>query len=498
MAKIEAMQRRDRLRLAIFSAQMVVIGNRTIPIWLVAAFVFALVLPWSLPASERPSPWSERLLDERLQFDAAQHLDAQALVDRGRILFVGKFTSLDGAGRPLATQAIVPTRRKRPAEHAMQRLAGPDASACVSCHNEPTPGGAGDFVVNAFVSEGFTGADFDSVDRQFSNERGTPHLFGAGLVELLAREMSADLQALRRAALQQARSSGHAVRVQLESKDVDFGTLSAEADGSVDLSEIEGVDADLVVRPFSQKGVISSLRQFSVNALNAHHGIQAVERYGSRWTGDDDFDGDGVGSELLDGDVSALVAFQATLPPPERLRPKSGAWLAAAERGERRFNALGCATCHRPHLPLEHLVFTDPGPGTSAATLRIEDVDAPIALDLSTLLGSDEFIRDDKGRLLVPIFGDLKRHAIADERVAPLGNELLAQRFVARNDFLTAELWGVASTAPYGHRGDMTTLDEVIRAHGGEARFAREAYIDAGEGARDDIVAFLKTLTINP
>ena len=75
-----------------------------------------------------------------------------------------------------------------------------DANACSSCHNEPFAGGAGDFTTNVFVSEGFESADFDSTDPQFSNERGTNSLFGAGLLELLAREMTAELQAERRAA----------------------------------------------------------------------------------------------------------------------------------------------------------------------------------------------------------------------------------------------------------------------------------------------------------
>ena len=74
----------------------------------------------------------------------------------------------------------------------------------------------------------------------------------------------------------------------------------------------------------------------------------------------------------------------------------------------------------------------------------------------------------------MPLFGDLKRHHISDSEISQLGNELLAQRFVERDVFITAELWGVGSTAPYGHRNDITTLDEVIRAHGGEGRDARQ------------------------
>lgn len=42
----------------------------------------------------------------------------------------------------------------------------------------------------------------------------------------------------------------------------------------------------------------------------------------------------------------------------------------------------------------------------------------------------------------------------------------------------------------------MTTLDEVIQAHGGAGRSAREAYLTLDKKARLDMVAFLKTLVI--
>jgi CxxC motif-containing protein (DUF1111 family) len=61
---------------------------------------------------------------------------------------------------------------------------------------------------------------------------------------------------------------------------------------------------------------------------------------------------------------------------------------------------------------------------------------------------------------------------------------------------MTAELWGIASTAPYGHRGDQLTLNEIIRAHGGEGRAARDAYLGLTEDERSQVIAFLKTLVI--
>lgn len=447
-------------------------------------------------------PWAERAIARHIDENAIprkpEGAQLQKLIDQGGGLFTAKFTVKDGEGRPMATQAIIPTERRRQAASHFMRTAGPDSNSCSSCHNDPAPGGAGDFVTNVFVSEGFESTDFDSLDPQFSNERGTNHMFGSGLLELLAREMTADLQAGRTDALKRARMEKKAVRVRLRSKGVDFGSITALADGEVDLSGLEGVDDDLVIRPFSQKGVMTSLRQFTINALNAHFGMEAEERFGKRWTGTEDFDQDGVANELTPGDISALVAFQASLPVPVTQTPKDKRWVEAAARGNAVFDALECSSCHIRELPLKSAIFTDPGPYDAAGTLSEKDVDEPVAYDLSRLAWAGSLRRDRNGNILVPLFGDLKRHVIADQEVAALGNELLAQRFVERNEFMTSELWGVGSTAPYGHRGDMTTLDEVIRAHGGEARASRDAYVAASEDDRSALIAYLKTLVIRP
>ncbi len=418
------------------------------------------------------------------------------LIKVGEDLFTAKFTKADGAGRPGSTQAIVPTKVRHRSEQAFARLSGPDAQACSSCHNDPIVGGAGDFVTNVFLSEGFTNADFDTSDPQFSNERGTNHLFGAGLIELLAREMSDDLAKLRSRALKDASTSGEPVEVALTTKGVTFGFLTAMPDGLVDLTKIEGVDTDLVIRPFSQKGVMTSLRQFTVNALNHHHGMQAVERFGARWTGENDFDEDGNDNEIFAQDVSALVAWQATLKTPVQKTPASEGWRTAAQKGESVFTELGCATCHIKALPLKSLNFIDPGPFDVAGTLNNRQIDKSATYDLALMEWAKSLPRNDKGEVLVALFGDLKRHKMTDRRIAALGNELLSQRFVGRDIFMTSELWGVGSTAPYGHRNDFTTLDSIILAHGGEGRAARDSYDKSGDGDKSALIAYLSTLVI--
>ena len=469
-----------------------------------AAFAVALTSTavHSASGQEAARPWETPVLaPSRQSGPPSGSLDAgglASLVKRGETLFAAQFGRTDGVGRPMATQAIIPTKRRRPPKDEFQRMAGMDANACTSCHNVPSAGGAGDFTANVFVSEGFADAEFDSIDPQFSNERNTNHLFGAGLVELLAREMTAELHAIRNSAATTARKEGRTVTLPLETKGVSFGAITVGADGMVDLSGLDGVDTDLVIRPFSQKGVITSLRQFTINALNSHHGIQASERFGERWTGQNDFDEDGVADEAGPADISALVAWQATLQPPSVAKPESRLWQEAATAGREHFTDLGCSECHIPALPLNSLTFSDPGPLDAAGTLRAGEHATPAQYDLAGQDWARLLERNGDGAIMVPLFGDLKRHRISDQKHAKLRNELLAQRFVERDVFMTAELWGIASTAPYGHRGDLTSLDEVIRAHGGAASPSARAYEELPDDARSAIIAFLKTLVIEP
>lgn len=465
-----------------------------------ALMLGSLISPLSAPvhASEL-LPWQKPVIDHTIQLPKQGALSAsetKALTDYGEQLFIGQFGKKDGVGRPMATQAIIPTKTRRPNQKPFLRSAGMDANSCAACHNAPVIGGAGDFVTNVFVSEGFNNASFDSLDPQFSNERGSNHLFGAGLVELLAREMTAVLHETRANALKEARETGEDVTRPLLTKGVDFGLITASPDGLIDLTGVDGVDDDLVVRPFSQKGVMTSLRQFSVNALNHHHGIQATERFGARWTGEQDFDEDGRNNEANETDIAALVAWQALLEPPVTLKPKSKDWAQFAKIGAGKFSEIGCASCHMPALPLEGTIFSDPGPYDAAGTVRNTEVNQQWLYDLTQFEWFKALPVDDQGRKLIPIFGDLKRHVIADEEVDTFGNELLAQRFVERNVFMTSELWGVASTAPYGHRNDLTSMEEAIEGHGGAARKSRDAFIALSEDDKTSIIAYLNTLVI--
>src|SRR5262249_15078155 len=149
-------------------------------------------------------------------------------------------------------------RPRRTFPDNFNRSSGPEANSCSGCHNEPRPGGGGDNVANVFVLAQLN--DFtDDISGNTANERGTLGMWGSGAIEMLAREMTGDLLAIRSAALKQAAATNQPVTRDLLTKGVSFGRITAQPDGGTDLSQIEGVDKDLIIKPFHQKGVVISL-----------------------------------------------------------------------------------------------------------------------------------------------------------------------------------------------------------------------------------------------
>lgn len=411
-------------------------------------------------------------------------------IESGRMLFATKFGPLDGAGRPGATGDSKPTPRARLATETMNRIAGPDANSCQGCHNDPAPGGSGDFAANVFVGAHFSDPPTLNAAPDTTNERNTVSIFGAGLIEMLAREMTSDLKRIRQHAQAEAKRSGKPNTAALLSKGVSFGRLTARPDGTLDVSQVEGIDDDLVVKPFGAKGVAVSLREFTVFALNQHHGIQAVERFGWERTGRRDFDGDGIEVEMTRGQVSALVAFQASLPAPRPRVAHSDAEQQRLAQGEKLFSSVGCSTCHIPALPLGHMVLREPGPYNRPGTLA--DPGGKSGFDIP-LPRNQDAIRDNDG-VWVRAFTDLKRHRICDEQRPHLCNEHKRQDNVPTNQFMTAKLWDLATSAPYCHRGDCLTVSEAILNHGGEANESRRRFESLPDTDKRQLIAFLLTL----
>lgn len=428
-------------------------------------------------------------------------LTLDQIVERGESLFTTSFNTLDGAGRPETTDVSPDNfRPPRTFPDNFNRISGPDANACSSCHGVPRLGGGGDNATNVFVlADGFHFVNFDQGEgddfqpltlRTVGNERTPLGLFGSGYIELLAREMTEDLHAIRDDARKQARDSGAPVSLPLSAKGVQFGTITASPDGSLDTSRVEGVDPDLVIRPFMQKGTIVSLREFAVKAMNQHFGMQASERFGDAV----DHDADGIADELTRGDISSLVIFQAMLPPPGRAMPDHPEARAAAERGEALFSTLECSACHIPELPLNNPVFTEPNPFNPAGKLQVFEVANAYSVPLPDGGEAAGLRSGPDDTIMVPVFTDLKRHSMGDI----LNNETREEEMVPTDQWLTRKLWGFSNEPPYLHHGRATLVSEAILAHGGEAQDSRDAFAALTHDDQAAVVEFLKTLQVIP
>lgn len=413
----------------------------------------------------------------------------------GKDLFATRFNRFDGAGRRMSTGDSKPTIRTGKSVPMFHRLAGPDANSCTGCHNQPAAGGAGDFVANAFVGAHFTDPPTNSIEPAITNERNTISVFGAGVIEMLAFEMSQNLHALRDEAIFRSRQSNQDVRIRLVTKDVDFGFLIAHPDGSYDASEIEGVDIDLVVKPFGVKGVAVSIREFTNFALNQHHGIQPEERFGWSRTGVSDFDGDGISNEFTTDQVTALSLYQATLPPPTQVTPDDPSAQVIIERGRRVFQEIGCSSCHRPAMQLRSMFFFEPNPLNRPGSAIPDDVGGQVMVPLHVADGTGLY-HGENFQLYVAAFTDLKRHRICEADRQFFCNEEVIQDFVPTDQFLTSKLWDVGSSMPYGHRGDLTTLAEAIAHHGGEAREQSDKFLAQSSTDQMAVISFLKSLRI--
>lgn len=412
----------------------------------------------------------------------------------GEELFIAKFNKCDGQGRPATTGA---GEKRAAAPHYFLRTSAPDANSCAGCHNDPVTGGGGDVVANVFVLAQALDPVTESVSPLFSNERNTLGMHGSGAIEMLAREMTRELQA-------QVAMLGDGVHV-LNSKGVEF-EIRIQAGHVV---ESKGIDRNLVVKPFHQAGVVVSLREFSVNAMNHHHGMQAEERFDLNPAKgfDPDFDEDGVASELTLGDITALVIYQAALGIPQQVVPRDPSQKAAVLRGERLFADIGCASCHVPEMHLDNPLFFEPNPFNPPGTLA--DTRQSYAFDLTRDGAFPRLERSRAGGAIVRAYTDLKRHNLCDpagtqDAIRFLCNEQLDQGRPAqdgrpgREFFITRKLWDAGSSAPYGHRGDLTTLTEAILYHGGEARATRDRFAALPKDAQAALIAFLNSLQVVP
>ncbi|HVE40185.1 MAG TPA: di-heme oxidoredictase family protein [Planctomycetota bacterium] len=415
-------------------------------------------------------------------------------IRRGRQLFQRKFTIGQGFG-------------PRVGDGSGDFLIGPAptaglADSCAACHGRPV---------------GSAGAGGDVFTRPDS--RDAPHLFGLGLVEMLADEITSELRAQRDTALNQAISSGRPVTQAMTSKGISYGSIRALPNGTVELSGLDGVDPDLRVKPFFAHGGQFSIRAFAVGAFQDEMGLQAVDpdltaaAAGGRVVTPAglildgahdaispppcvsalvDPDGDGKVNEIPTSLVDYMEFYLLNY-----FRPATFEETNPVRKGRKVFETIGCAVCHIPDLVIQRdrrvadvsTVF-DRQRGVmnqlfaTATPLLTASSDGSSFPAIKTPAGNPFVVRG--------IFADFKRH--------DLGPAFHERNFdgTIRTKFMTEPLWGVSTTAPYGHDGKSVNLKAVILRHGGEAQAARDAFDHLSDEAEADLLVFLHSLVLFP
>ena len=447
--------------------------------------------------------------------------------EEGDELFETTFNALDGVGANVGDGTRF-TRVPRAdldgvgewADHFPPRATGPNGQACNQCHLQPFDDGAGTAALDVH-RDPFQSGDLGSMIR-----RNTPHIFGAGALQRLAEEMTGELHAARDAAAERACARGRDSNARLEAKGLSFGSITAvpvslsPCEVEFDVSAVSGVEDDLVVKPYQWKGSDAFLRGFNRGAAHNELGMQPVETTGDGVDGDFD----GVSDEMTVGDLTALTIYLAAQPRPTTRRelaslgliePLTAGEERAIDNGARVFGQVGCAGCHTPALTIDVPVFSEP---SLSASYRDEvfpagqdpvaaglDPAFPVSFDLThdqpdnviedefgnEVFRLGAFRTDGAGRAVVELFGDLRYHDMGPglaEAVDETGN--------GASVWITKELWGVGSTAPYLHDGRATTLTEAILAHGGEAAGSRDAFERLPLRAQRDLLAFLDDMVL--
>jgi hypothetical protein len=240
-------------------------------------------------------------------------------------------------------------------------------------------------------------------------------------------------------------------------------------------------------------------QQFVSTAGKDRGGVRAKGKNGLPGISLDDPDRDGYCEEISEGDLDVVEWYLLNHPAPTRGRPTK-----EAAAGEKLFHQIGCASCHVPDW---HLFAHNPAAKDYTQRfdgdrrffdLRAAWNDKTERLEGKIVSLADK-VTDARGTRWLPRRGAYTvRGVYSDFKYHDVGPDFYQMQFDGSivKMWRTAPLWGVGTTAPYGHDGASLDLDGVIRRHGGEALRSRVAYIALSAEGRRDVAAFLQHLVL--
>ena len=408
-------------------------------------------------------------------------------------------------------------------------------NSCASCHNVPfRDAGAG----MTISKNGGTG-------------RNTPHLFGAGLIEMIGQQLRLEILGIADSNRDGWISKSEATGKRAVVHGIDYGSFAdSDKDGRPDLNNaiqpvfvdeggkrisyatglefdgVAGYTIEVLAFGFGHQylpnktPIASTLRAFNAQAFDIHMGIQPCDATtledddgdgfsrisnagvlqplsqagkdrgrvrGKAGISLDDPDRDGYCEELSEGDLDMVEWYSLNHPAPGR-----GPITKQVRAGERLFSRIGCAQCHTPNWQI-HPANPKANDYTQrfAGDRRFFDLTVAHNPDSNRLKGRVRLLLNEWQEFRVKgIFSDFKYH--------DMGTEMAQMQFdgsIIRH-WRTTPLWGAGSTAPYAHDGANLTLDSVIRRHGGEASASQKQYSGLSMKKQRQLVAFLESLVL--
>ncbi len=355
--------------------------------------------------------------------------------------------------------------------HSVQTGLGPvyNATACVSCHENPNSGGAsqitelrvghhdanGDFVnPTIFINDGVNTITGRSIvnDRAICPQaqehipateeiralRAVLNTLGDGFVEAINDSTLMDI-----AARQPAESDGmiHGEAVEAPIFEAHGQTRVGRFGWKDQHSSLLSFIADAYV---NEMGVTNRLRKMDVTPV-------------CKTTTDSEDQPDNLGL----ADIDHFAEFiRGTMVPP---RDQSLAATSAARQGQNLFTRIGCATCH---------------------------VQSIITAPAGTVIDGGMFtVPDALGDKLIHPFSDFLLHDVGTgDGIVQVGPQDTADKL------RTAPLWGLRTKARFMHDLQSLSLENAIERHKGEASQAERRFDELTAQERAALITFLNSL----
>jgi CxxC motif-containing protein (DUF1111 family) len=356
-------------------------------------------------------------------------------------------------------------------DHSVQTGLGPvyNATACVSCHQNPNSGGASQFTE---LRVGHNDENGNFVNPTIFINDGKDTITGRSIVN--DRAIGPEAQEHIPAA-----ENIHALRAALNTlgdgfvEAIDDRTLIAIAEEQPELSEgrIHGevVQAPIFEAPgqtrvgrFGWKDQHSSLLSFIADAYVNEMGVTNRLRPKDATTVlKTTKDPEDVPDELGMADIDHFAQFiRGTMVPS---RDAALAATSAARRGGELFRRVGCNLCH-----VESITTAPPG----------------------TMIDGGMFVVPEAlGDKIIHPFGDFLLHDIGTgDGIVQVGPQDTA------NKLRTAPLWGLRTKPRFMHDLKSLSLEDAIARHKGEARGTTSRFKELSPEEREALITFLKTL----